>query len=382
MKYNFSKTTYLYLTLTLGLIFILSIGLALYFYHFQNKKSHESFQPIISIHVARAALTPMPITRYASGTVKSLATANVRALVGGELKKIYFNEGKMVKQGEILAEIDDRPYSLALNKAHGQWISNQAQLNQAQADLKRFKLLLQQDSLTQQDYDKQVALTAERKGALATSYAQYEQAKLDWQHTRIAAPISGRAGIQQIELGNYMQLSESQSLVSIVQLNPISIIFTLPETDLPLLKRRLHEQADLIVNAYDRNQSQPIAIGKVVAIDNQIDDATGTIKLRANFDNKQNGLFPNQFVKINLQIDKITDAIVIPSAAIQSGEKGQYVYLISENNTVSIRYVVTSFSNGEQTIIKEGLKMGDLVAMNGIDRLSENTRVRPIELKP
>lgn len=315
------------------------------------------------------------VTLNALGTVTPMAAVTVRTQINGQLMQVGFQEGQVVHEGDFLAEIDPRPYTIALAQAEGQLIRDQALLKDAEVNLARYKKLVAQDSLAKQQLDTQESLVQQYKGAVQSDQAQIDAAKLNLTYCRITAPVSGRVGLRQVDPGNYVKTSDTDGLVTITQLQPITVLFSLPEDNLPAIMQRLKEGATLEVLAYDRTQSTKLATGKLVSVDNQIDTSTGTIKLRAQFDNEDSGLFPNQFVNVRLLVNTLRDVTVIPTAAIQRGTPGTFVYRINEGNAVVIQKVKLGPAEGDNIIITEGLAPSDRVVIDGADKLREGAKV-------
>ncbi len=315
------------------------------------------------------------------GTVTPLATVSMNAQVSGRLVSVDFTEGQVVKKGDLLAQIDPRPYQFALEQAEGNLARDKATLKNAQLDLARFKTLVSQDSIAVQQLDTQEALVRQLAGTVAADQAQVDTAKLNLTYSRVVAPVDGRTGLRLVDVGNYVQASGASTtgtIVVITQFKPISVIFTIPEDNLPQVSKRMAKGAILPVTAYDRDQKRELAQGKVQVIDNQIDTTTGTVKLRALFDNNDESLFPNQFVTVDLMIDTLRQVVAAPVAAIQRGAPGIFVYAVNDG-TVSVRTVKLGQSDANFVEIKSGLAEGDVVVVDGLDRLKEGSKVIPRE---
>jgi multidrug efflux system membrane fusion protein len=329
----------------------------------------------VPVVAATAQKGDMGIALNALGTVTPLATVTVKTQIAGQLTQIAFHEGQTVHAGDFLAQIDPRPYELALAQYQGQLTRDQALLRSAQLDLERYRTLVAQDSIAKQQLTTQESLVQQYQGTIVTDMAQVNNAKLNLTYCHIIAPVEGRVGLRQVDQGNYVQTSDANGLVVITQLHPITVIFTLPEDNLPMILKRLHGGAILPVNAFDRSQSMLLATGTLKTLDNQIDTATGTVKLRAQFDNEDETLFPNQFVNAQLLVDTLHDATIIPTAAIQRGAPGTFVYQVAADNTVTVRPVKLGPASGEKVSILSGLDVGDMVVVDGADKLREGAQV-------
>jgi multidrug efflux system membrane fusion protein len=257
----------------------------------------------------------------------------VRTQINGQLQDVAFQEGQIVQKGDYLAQIDPRPYQTTLEQAEGNLVRDQALLKEAQLNADRYRKLVAQDSISKQTLDTQESLVQQYVGAIATDQGLIDSSKLNLVYCHITAPVTGRVGLRQVDAGNYVQTSDANGLVTLTQLQPITVLFTLPEDDLPAIMKRLADGAELPVTAYDRTQTTKLAVGKLISVDNQIDVTTGTIKMRAQFDNQDNILFPNQFVNVELLVDTLKDTVIVPSAAIQRGAPGTYVYLVKPAGT-------------------------------------------------
>jgi multidrug efflux system membrane fusion protein len=330
----------------------------------------------IPVGLAAAAKGDIPIVIKALGTVTPLATVTVKAQITGQLTQVEFTEGQSVKQGELLAVVDPRPYVVALQQAQGTLDKDQALLKNALIDLQRYKTLVAQDSIAHQQYDTQAALVSQYQATIVTDQALVDNAKLNLVYTRIIAPVSGRIGLRLVDQGNYVTLGDATGICVITQMQPMSVVFTIPEDFLPQVRKRLRDGATLQTTALDRAQKNELATGKVATNDNQIDVTTGTVKLRAIFDNADEALFPNQFVNVRLLADTVKDAIVVPVAAIQRGQPGTFVYRVKPDDTVEIRVVETGVTDGEKIAVVKGLAIGDEVVIDGTDRLRDGAKIR------
>jgi multidrug efflux system membrane fusion protein len=328
------------------------------------------------VGLVAAAKGEVAIVIRALGTVTALNTVNVKTQITGQLIKVEFKEGQMVKQGDLLAVVDPRPYDVALQQAIGQQQKDEALLKNAQIDLERYKKLVAQDSIARQQYDTQASLVRQYEAALVIDQAQVDAAKLNVTYTRIIAPLTGRIGLRLVDPGNYVTMADATSICTIIQVQPISVLFTIPEDTLPQVRQRLKAGATLEVRVLDRAQKTELAVGRLDTHDNVIDTTTGTVKLRAVFDNKDETLFPNQFVNVRLLADTVKDAVVVPLAAIQRGPPGTFVYVAKPDDTVAIRVVELGATDGEKQQILSGLQVGEQVVIDGTDRLRDGAKIR------
>lgn len=329
----------------------------------------------LTVGVAKVTTGDVPITINALGTVTPLATVTIKPQVSGNLVKIAFNEGQLVKAGDVLAEVDPRPYQAVYDQAEGALKRDQALLANAKIDLDRYKTLLAQNSISEQQYATQVATVGQDEATIATDQASVESAKLNLEFCHITSPVNGRVGLRQVDIGNLMQ-ADSTEIVVVTQMQPMSVVFTVPEDNVDDILQRLNQGAKLSIDAYDRSVSNKIASGVLSNADNEIDTTTGTLKLRSMYDNKDLRLFPSQFVNVKLLLDTLHNQTVVPGAAVQTGSQGSYVYVVdTSTNTVSMRTITTGPSAGDQVSITKGLSPGEVVVVDGADQLRDGARV-------
>jgi len=331
------------------------------------------------VRVAEVRQADFAIELKALGTVTAYNTVNVRSRVDGELVKVLFTEGQQVKAGDLLAVIDPRSYEVALQQAQGALQENQAQLKNAELDLSRYEGLYAEDSIAKQTLDTQRALVNQYRGSIKSNQADVATAKLNLDFTQIRAPISGRLGLRQLDVGNLVSSGDTTPLVVITQTDPISVIFTIPEGDLPAVLKRVRNDVTLQVEAWDRGERLKLADGVLESLDNQIDTTTGTVKLKARFENVEQMLFPNQFVNVRLRVETREAATIIPSSSLQFGNRGTFVYVVDGENKVSIRLVTVAASNGEDTLVEEGVQPGERLVLEGTDRLRDGAEVEVID---
>ncbi len=331
----------------------------------------------IAVSAAVARRGAMDIVITALGTVTARETVTVRSRVDGELIRIHFIEGQRVEAGDLLAEIDPRPYQIALDQANGQLRKDQALLENSRLDLVRYRDLLAQDSIAAQQVDAQAALVHQYEGTVMTDRAEVDDAKLQLTYARITAPISGRLGLRQIDVGNIIHASDTTGLVVITSTQPVTALFTIPSEKLPAIRERMQAGAGLTVDAFDRSGANRLAVGKLLSLDNQIDTATATLKLKAEFANEDEKLFPNQFVNIGLHVETREGVTLIPSAAVQRGQNGAFVYVVGADQAVQLRTVTLGPAADDAIVIETGLAPGDRVVTDGVDKLHDGSRVVP-----
>lgn len=325
--------------------------------------------------VAPARTGDMPITLMGLGTVTPLATVTVQSQIAGQIMHIAFKEGQEVKAGDSLIQIDPRPYQVALEQAQGALARDKALLANAKVDLGRYTTLFAQDSIAEQQLATQKSLVAQYEGAVKTDQAQIDAAKLNLIYCHIVSPISGKVGLQQVNVGNYVTPAAPNGLVVVTELKPITVVFTLPEDNIPALQQQLQAGTTLHVTAFDRSNTHQLATGALQSMDSQIDVTTGTIRLKATFSNEDENLFPQQFVNVALLLDTLHGATLVPQAAIQRGAPGTFVYVVNSDQTVSVRKVTLGPGDPNNVAIAQGLKPGETVVTDGADKLRDGAKV-------
>src|SRR5579863_3831702 len=345
----------------------------------QSKSASASANviPTVPVAVAAAQQKDMPYYLVGLGSVSAFYTVNVKSRVDGELVQVNFKEGQIVNKGELLALIDPRPYEVQLATAQAQLFKDQASLRDAKLNLDRFRGLLNDSgAMSQQQVDTQQSTVDQFDGAIRSDQAAIDNAKLQLVYCHITSPISGRIGLRQVDPGNIVHATDTNPMFIITQLQPIAVLFTLPEDSLPAVQQHM-SKGQLQVDAYSRDDVTRLASGKLLTIDNEIDQTTGTGKLKAQFDNSDNALFPNQFVNIHLLLETRKNSIVIPAAAIQRGPQGTFVYAMNPDKTVKVRPVTIAFTQNNQSVISDGIAPNDIVVTDGQDKLRDGSKVEP-----
>ena len=333
------------------------------------------------VSVGEVRLMDIRYTVQAAGTLVALNTAVVRAKVDGELKALRFTEGQLVQAGQVLAEIDARSFEAQVNQAQGQFARDAALMKNAELDLQRYQDLLSKDAIARQQVETQAALVRQLQGTVQADQAQIDMAKLQLSYTRVTAPISGRLGLKQVELGSLVRSSDPNGLVNITQTQPMSVVFSVPEMHVPLIMRKLKAGQALPVEAWDRDQKIRLAQGRVSTTDNAIDVATSTLRLKATLDNRDGSLFPNQFANIRLQLDTLKNVVAVPAHAVQRGAAGTFVYVVQADNTVQVQTVQLEAVEGDWQAVKADLKAGQQVVTDGADRLRSGSGVEVVKAR-
>jgi multidrug efflux system membrane fusion protein len=340
-----------------------------------GKSRSGGFDRTIPVTGVAAKSADIDVYQNGLGTVTPMNVVTVRARVDGQLMRVLFREGQMIKAGELLAEIDPRPYQVQLTQAEGQMARDQALLKNAQLDLERYSALFEQDSIAKQQLDTQAALVRQYEGTVKADKGQIENARLQLIYSRITAPTSGRLGLRQVDTGNIVHANDQNGLVVITQLQPVTVIFTIPEDSLPGIMKKLQAGEKLPVDAYDREGKKKLGSGVLLTVDNQIDPTTGTVKLKAQFQNDDFSLFPNQFVNVRMLVDVRRGATVVPIAGIQRGTQGTFVYVVKADKTVNVRPIKLGPTQGETAGVDTGISPGEMVVVDGTDKLREGAKV-------
>ena len=378
------------------LVVVIAVVAALWYWHAQKPDAAAGQQatdqprkagggragmraPLAPVQAATAVREAVP--RYLSGlgTVTAANTVTVRSRVDGQLMALHFQEGQQVKAGDLLAEIDPSQFKVALAQAEGQLAKDKATLANARRDLARYQQLSKTNLVSRQELDAQQALVNETLGTIKADEAAVASAQLQLNWSRITAPTEGRVGLKQVDIGNQISSGDTAGIVVLTQTHPIDVLFTLPESDIATILQAQKAGKTLTVEAWDRTNKQKLSSGILLSLDNQIDVTTGTIKLKARFDNQDDALFPNQFVNARMLVDTQQDAIVIPAAALQMGNDGHFVWVLNGDNQVSKHTVTTGIQDSENVVIAAWLSAGDRVVTDGIDRLTEGAKVEVVD---
>ena len=372
------RRKHLTLRIVTGVLLILSALLIIH-HRKQNarvKASQEALSSAVPM-VDVATVTRGASRHYlnALGTVTPINSVLVRSRIDGQLMKVFFHEGEYVQEGAILAQIDPRPGQVSLTQAHGQLVRDQASLDQAELDLRRYEPLAQHQAIPQQQKDQQSAVVQQYRGAVEADSGQVDNANLQLTYSRIIAPISGRIGLRLVDPGNIVHAGDSTGILTITQVQPITVVFNLAEDDLAALQKAMHANPNVSVEAWDRANQIHIASGRILSLDNSIDPTSGTLKVKATFENRQSDLFPNEFVNIRVLTEVRPDALLVPETAVQRSGDEAYVYLLSRDQTVHVRTVKTGSSDQDKIEILSGLLPGDIVVTKGFDKMQDAIRV-------
>src|ERR1700733_14290360 len=346
-----------------------------------QKKAQAAGPRAVSVAVATVQKQDVPVYQVGLGSVTAFYTANIKSRVDGQIMRVNFQEGQIVKEGDLLILIDPRPYQVQLEQMQAQLFKDQATLRDAKLNLQRYTTLIPSGSIAQQQVDTQKSLVDQLDGQVRTDQAQIDNAKLQIVYCNITAPFTGRVGLRQVDPGNIVHAADTNPMLILTQLQPIAVIFTLPEDQLPTVSQHM-KTSTLEVDAYSRDDQTKLATGKLEAIDNQIDQTTGTAKLKAVFDNKDNQLWPNQFVNANLLLETRKNSVVLPTAAILRGPQGAFVYAVKSDNTVEARNVTISLTQGNITVVTAGLSPGDTLVTDGQDKLQSGSKIEPRKNAP
>jgi multidrug efflux system membrane fusion protein len=347
----------------------------------KQQKAQAAGPRAASVAVAKVQRQDVPVYLVGLGSVTAFYTANLKSRVDGQIMRVNFNEGQTVKQGDLLIVIDPRPFQVQLEQMQAQLFKDEATLRDAKLNLERFTTLIPSGSIAQQQVDTQKSTVDQLDGQVRTDQAQIDNAKLQLVYCNITAPFTGRVGLRQVDPGNIVHAADTNPMLILTQLQPIGVIFTLPEDQLPTVSQHM-KNSTLEVEAYSRDNQTKLATGKLQTIDNQIDQTTGTAKLKAVFDNKDNQLWPNQFVNANLLLETRKNSTVLPTAAILRGPQGAFVYAVKSDSTVEARTVAISLTQGNTTVVASGLKPGDTVVTDGQDKLQTGTKIEPRNPSP
>ncbi|HEY6049649.1 MAG TPA: MdtA/MuxA family multidrug efflux RND transporter periplasmic adaptor subunit [Thermoanaerobaculia bacterium] len=342
----------------------------------QDKKAQAQIaNRQIPVTGAAARVGDLDVYLTGLGTVSAVNTVTVRSRVDGQLIRIAFREGQLVRQGDLLAEIDPRPFQVQLTQAEGQMARDQAALQNALVDLQRYQVLASQDAIPKQQLDTQNAAVRQFQAAVKTDQGQIESAKLNLTYSRVTAPIAGSVGLKLVDAGNIVHANDPNGIVVITQLQPINVVFTIPADQLPPVRARMQSVRKLPVEAWDRELKNRLAVGSLLAVDNQIDQTTGTVRIKAEFQNENGALYSNQFVNARLLVNTLHGVVIVPSAALQRSPQSVFVYVVKPDSTVEMRNVTVALTQGDDTVMKQGVAAGEVVVIDGVDKLQQGSKV-------
>ena len=342
----------------------------------KQQNAHAAGLHPVSVAIAKVQKQDVPVYLVGLGSVSAFYTANIKSRVDGQIMRVNFQEGQVVKEGDLLIVIDPRPYQVQLEQMEAQLFKDKASLRDAKLNLNRYTTLIPSGSIAQQQVDTQQSTVDQLEGQVRTDQAQIDNAKLQIVYCNITAPFTGRVGLRQVDPGNIVHATDTNAMLVLTQLQPIAVIFTLPEDQLPTVAQHMRN-ASLQVDAYSRDNQTKLATGKLLTIDNQIDQTTGTAKLKAVFDNRDNQLWPNQFVNADLLLETRKNSTVVPTASILRGPQGAFVYAVNSDNTVAARSVDIALTQGNTTALKSGVNPGEVVVTDGQDKLQTGSRIEP-----
>ena len=362
--------------LLLVVLILLAVGGYVVYNRFTGKEPQGMGSRSQHVRAATVRVSNIPVYIQALGTVTPITTVVVKSRVDGELVRLHFTEGRMVQEGDLLAEIDPRPFEVQRKQALGALARDEAQLKGARLDLARFRKLIKEQSVSRQQLEAQEALVGQYEGAVLADKAAVADAELQLLYCRITAPASGRVGLKQVDVGNIIHASDSSGIVVITQIEPMDVVFTLVEKDIPQVLEAMQENPSLTVEAWGQDGKTLVSTGTLLSLDNQIDTATGTVKAKARFDNTDGRLFPNQFVSVRLLVRTLENVLVIPPSAVQRNAEGFFVYAVTTNGTARIQPITSPYATATDTVVDSGLKAGDTVVTDGVDRLRDGVAVR------
>nr|WP_298718804.1 MdtA/MuxA family multidrug efflux RND transporter periplasmic adaptor subunit [uncultured Steroidobacter sp.] len=359
----------------IALLLLAVVGWAAWHFTRNTERGGERGRPTAAVGTAQATPMDVPVTLQAIGTVQPIVVATVRSQLAGNLFSLHFTEGQQVRQGELLAIIDPRPYRLALSQARANLVRDEATLNQARADLERYRTLWSQDSIARQQLDTQAATVKQLEGTVAADRAAVGTATLNLAYTSITAPVAGKVGLRQADIGNYVTPSDANGIVVITQLQPIDVTFSLPQVQLPEVQAQLRAGHKLQVTATDQTGQRVLAQGEFLTFDNQIDPTTGTVRAKARFANSDETLFPNQFVNVSVLVKTLPQSLTVPVSSVRHGAQGDFVFVLQPNRTVKSRTIQTGVINGQRIVVRKGLHAGETVITEGADGLNDGASV-------